>query len=176
MKRKIILNLAMSLDGYIATEDGKYDWIKGDGNSRLDTESKFDFQVFLDTINTMVMGRKSYDDCDIEPFNDKEIFIATSKMEKDFDNVKFISGDVVTLIQEEQKKEGGAIYLFGGGELIDQFIKADVIDEYMIAIIPTILGKGRKLFLENNSMIKLHLESYVIEEGVVMLHYAKRNR
>ncbi len=46
----------------------------------------------------------------------------------------------------------------------------------MIAIIPIILGKGRKLFLENNSMIKLHLESYVLEEGVVMLHYAKRNK
>ncbi len=84
MKRKIILNLAMSLDGYIATEDGKYDWIKGDGDSSLDTKNKFDFQAFLDTISAMVMGRKSYDDCDIEPFNDKEIFIATSKMEKRF--------------------------------------------------------------------------------------------
>lgn len=174
MKRKIILNLAMSLDGYIATEDGKYDWIEGDGNSHLDTKEQFDFQAFLDTIDTMVMGRKSYDDCTIEPFRDKDIFIATSKAEENFDNVRFISGDVVKLIQEEQNKEGKDIYLFGGGELIDQFIKADAIDEYMIAIIPTILGKGRKLFLENNPMITLHLRTYNVGEGVIVLHYSKR--
>lgn len=174
MKRKIILNLAMSLDGYIATEDGKYDWIKGDGDSHLDTEEKFDFEVFLTRIDSMVMGRKSYDDCSIEPFKDKEIFIATSKAKKDFDNVRFISGNVVKIIQEEQKKDGKDIYLFGGGELIDHFIKDDVIDEYMIAIIPTILGKGRKLFLDNNPMIPLHLESYSVGEGVVVLHYTKR--
>lgn len=174
MKRKIILNLAMSLDGYIATEEGKYEWIQGDGNVHLDTEEKFNFEAFLDTIDTMIMGRKSYEDCDIQPFRNKEIFIATSKKEKDFDNVRFISGDIVKFLQEEQTKDGKDIYLFGGGELIDQFIKADIIDEYIVAIIPTILGKGRKLFLENNPMILLQLESYRVEEGIVVLQYLKR--
>ena len=174
MKRKIILNLAISLDGYIATEEGQYDWIVGDGSSDLNTEKELNFEDFLDTIDTMVMGRKSYDDCSIEAFKDKVIFIASSKIQEDFDNVRFIKGDIVKLIQEEQKKDGKDIYLFGGGELIDQFIKEDIIDEYMIAIIPTILGKGRKLFLENNPQIALKLHSYNIGEGVVALHYTKR--
>ncbi|WDV44356.1 dihydrofolate reductase family protein [Clostridiaceae bacterium M8S5] len=174
MKRKIILNLAMSLDGYIATDEGKYDWIEGDGDTTLNTEEEFDFKGFLETVDTMIMGRKSYDDCSIEPFKDKLIFIASSKMNKDFDNVRFIKGDIVKIIQEEQKKDGKNIYLFGGGELIDQFIKEDIIDEYVVAIIPTILGKGRKLFLENNPYIKLKLYHYNIGEGVVALHYRKR--
>lgn len=138
MKRKIILNLAMSLDGFIATEDGKYDWIHGDGDNSLDTKEKFDFGKFLDTIDIMVMGRKSYDDCDIEPFQNKEIYIVTNEEKGDYDNVKFIHGDVVECIQKEQAKEGKHIYLFGGGLLIDQFVKTNVIDEYMITIIPTI--------------------------------------
>ncbi|WP_105619725.1 dihydrofolate reductase family protein [Vallitalea okinawensis] len=174
MKRKIILNLAMSLDGYIATEEGKYDWIHGDGNNHLDTEEKFSFGKFLDRVDTMVMGKKSYDDCDIEPFKNKEIYIVTHKQKENFDNVKFISGNVVECIKNEQKEQGKDIYLFGGGLLIDQFIKANVIDEYMVAIIPTVLGKGRPLFLDNNPQIPLHLENYFVEEGIVILHYTKQ--
>ncbi|MFK7780014.1 MAG: dihydrofolate reductase family protein, partial [Candidatus Gracilibacteria bacterium] len=41
--RKIILNLAISLDGYICTNDGKFDWIQGDGNKSNDTKKQFDF-------------------------------------------------------------------------------------------------------------------------------------
>ena len=40
MKGKIILNLAISLDGYIADENGGFDWIIGDGNTYLNTEGK----------------------------------------------------------------------------------------------------------------------------------------
>lgn len=171
--RKIILNLAMSLDGYIATEDGKYDWIVGDGDKSHDTEV-YDFNAFLDTIDTMVLGRKAYDDCDMAPFADKEILIATTKDLENYDNIRFIKGDIIKLLQDEQKKDGKDIYLFGGGELIDHFIKADIIDEYAVAIVPTILGKGRKLFFEDNPKIDLKLEKYWIQEGTMIMHYSKR--
>jgi len=174
MKRKIILNLAMSLDGYIATESGGYEWIVGDSDKSLNTEKEFDFPEFLKTVDVVVMGRKSYDDCDIDGFKDKTVYIATSKDMADFENVKFIKGDIVNIILEEQSKPGKDIYLFGGGEVIDPFIKADVINEYCIAIIPTILGKGRKLFLDNNPTLNLHLDKYTTSEGVVVLTYSKR--
>lgn len=57
MKRKIILNLAISLDGYIASEDGGYDWIVGHGDNTLNTENKFDFDKFLEGIDIVVMGK-----------------------------------------------------------------------------------------------------------------------
>lgn len=64
--------------------------------------------------------------------------------------------------------------LIGGGILIDSFIKADIIDEFIIGIIPTVLGKGRPLFLGNNPTVKLKLEEYYIDNGVTILCYKKR--
>jgi dihydrofolate reductase len=56
--RKIILNLAMSLDGYIVDEEGGYAWIIGDEDKHLDTDANFDFPAFIENIDTVVMGRK----------------------------------------------------------------------------------------------------------------------
>ncbi len=44
LMRKIILNLAMSVDGYIADEKGGFDWILGQGDKSADSKEQFDFQ------------------------------------------------------------------------------------------------------------------------------------
>lgn len=75
--------------------------------------------------------------------------------------------------RRRKRKKGKDIFLFGGGGLADNFIKSNIIDEYIIGIIPTILGKGRPLFLENNPKIDLHLDQYIMDKGVVILRYSK---
>ena len=174
MIRKIILNLAISIDGYIASEDGGFDWIVGDGENKLDTEKKWSYDEFLKGIDTVVMGKNCYDQNFHKDFKDKKVYVATSKVLEDHDNIHFISGDICKVIEEERKKEGKDIFLFGGGILVDSFIKKDIIDEYIIGIIPTILGKGRPLFLENNLKIDLHLDEYIMENGIAILRYSKR--
>ena len=173
MNGKIILNLAVSLDGYIADLDGGYDWIVGDGNSTLNTENKWSHDKFLENIDVVVMGKKCFDQDMHKEYQDKEVYIATSKEIEDFENYHFINGDIVKEI-EKLKNKGKNIYLFGGGILIDSFVKADVIDEYVIGIIPTILGKGIKLFYDNNTKIDLKLEYYAVEDGIVIMKYSKR--
>ena len=173
MNGKIILNLAVSLDGYIADLDGGYDWIVGDGNSTLNTENKWSHDKFLENIDVVVMGKKCFDQDMHKEYQDKEVYIATSKKLEDFENYHFINGDIVKEI-EKLKNKGKNIYLFGGGILIDSFVKADVIDEYVIGIIPTILGKGIKLFYDNNTKIDLKLEYYAVEDGIVIMKYSKR--
>lgn len=173
MNGKIILNLAVSLDGYIANNDGGYDWIVGDGNSTLNTENKWSHDKFLENIDVVVMGKKCFDQDMHKEYQDKEVYIATSKEIEDFENYHFINGDIVKEI-EKLKNKGKNIYLFGGGILIDSFVKADVIDEYVIGIIPTILGKGIKLFYDNNTKIDLKLEYYAVEDGIVIMKYSKR--
>ncbi|MBI9013954.1 MAG: dihydrofolate reductase family protein [Clostridiales bacterium] len=172
--RKIIMNLAMSLDGYIASETGTFDWIVGDGDNTLNTEDSFDFEEFLSSVDTIVMGRKAFEDCPLELFSKHKVLVATSQLKESYDNVNFINGDLANCLKLEQQKEGKDIYLFGGGGLIDPLIKADIIDEYIIGIIPTILGKGRKLFYDNNPTIKLHLKDYTISGGIVIMTYMKR--
>ena len=63
MARDIILNLAISLDGFICDEDGGFAWISGQGDVRADTADPFDFDGFLASCDTIVMGRKAYEDC-----------------------------------------------------------------------------------------------------------------
>ncbi len=104
----------------------------------------------------------------------KKVYVATSQKIQNQDNLHFISGDICKIIQEEKEKEGKDIFLFGGGGLVDSFIKTDIVDEYIIGIIPIILGKGRPLFFGNNPTIKLHLNEYIIENGIAILKYTKR--
>jgi dihydrofolate reductase len=177
MERKIILNLAISLDGYIARKDGSFDWIKGDGDKSNDTEKEFDFTEFVKTLDIIVMGKKAFLDLPkgtIKMFKEQKIYVASNKKLETEHNVEFISGDIVKKIQELKKEEGKDIWLFGGSGSIDPFIKANAIDEYIIGVIPIILGDGIPLFLNNNPSIELQLMECTVKEGVTMIKYAKR--
>lgn len=178
MSRKIILNLAISLDGYICDEDGGFDWIGGHGDMRQNTEKQFDFSAFTASCDTIVMGRKAYDDCGIdyiEDYENKRFLVATTDARENLANVEFVQGDIVAMVTALKNKAGKDIWLFGGAGLTDQFLKADVIDEYIIGIIPTIRGNGRKLFSQDNPTIKLHLDECSVTDGVAMLTYTKRD-
>ncbi|MGL5313366.1 MAG: dihydrofolate reductase family protein [Peptostreptococcaceae bacterium] len=179
MKRKIILNLAISLDGYICDENGGFDWIVGQGDNTLDTKQQIDFMEFVETCDVVVMGKKAYDDApenSLDIYNDKKIYVITKSKDKpQAENVEFISGEVVDIILKEREKEGKNIFIYGGGMIVNLFTQRDAIDEYIIGIIPTILGKGRKLFFDNNPTIKLHLDEYSFVDGITMLRYSKRD-
>lgn len=175
MDGKIILNLAISLDGYIADENGGFDWIIGDGNNTLNTDEKWGYEKFLEDIDVIVMGKNCYDQGFHKDFAGKSVYIATSKEIDNYENYHFINGDIVKTVKKI-KNQGKNIFLFGGGIVIDHFVKGDVIDEYVIGIIPTILGKGRKLFLGNNPKIDLELQYYSVDSGVVVMKYSKRKK
>ncbi len=176
MNGKIIFNLAMSLDGYIADEDGAFEWIRGHEDRTLDTTNKYDFYEFLNSIDIVVMGRKCYDQ-DLHTLSkiskDKTIYVATSTSLENYENIIFVKDDIVNTIRDEKEK-GKIIYLYGGGILIDCFLKEDLVDEYIVGIIPTILGKGRKIFYESNYIVDLNLDEYIIDDGIVILRYSKR--
>lgn len=174
MSRKIILNLAVSIDGYIASDDGGFNWIVGDGDTKLDTKNKWDYEKFLEGIDIVVMGKKCYDQNFHNDFKDKKVYVATSKELQNHENIYFVNDDIVSVIEEERIKDGKDVFLFGGGSLVDNFLKADIIDEYIIGIIPTILGSGRPLFLGNTPKIDLHLDDYFMDGGVSILKYSRR--
>lgn len=166
----------MSLDGYISDNEGGFDWIVGYQDSIGDTQDVFKFEDFLDEIDTIVMGSKAYEDVvlsGLDTYDNKEILVATRRNLEKRDNVGFIQGDIEKDILE--LKEEKNIWLFGGALLVDPFIKNNLVDEYIIGIIPTILGQGRSLFKGENKKIDLHLDRVTVADGIVLLFYKKRD-
>ncbi|AGG64474.1 dihydrofolate reductase [Streptococcus suis SC070731] len=88
-----MLNIAMSLDGFIARKDGSYDWIEGHGTDKYDTVLQFDNQKFFNNCDTVVMGRKSLEDCPlemIEGYQEKQFIVASHTEQTDYGNVRFV--------------------------------------------------------------------------------------
>ncbi|MGQ7462847.1 dihydrofolate reductase family protein [Streptococcus suis] len=177
MARRLVLNIAMSLDGYIARTDGTYDWIEGHGTNKYDTTWQFDNPAFFKSCDTVIMGRKSLEDCPlemIEGYQEKQFIIASRAEQTDYENVRFVQ-DIVVEIERLRVGEGGDIWLFGGARLVQTCLKAKLIDHFIIGIIPTILGEGISLFDQLEEEQKLTLVETTVTDGIAMLRYDNRN-
>jgi len=164
---KIILYIAISLDGYIAQEDGNVDWL-----SSFDED--YGYEKFLSTIDTIIMGRKTYQQVlsfGEWPYTGLKTFVFThQKMEED-KNVKFVSGSVQHKITEIKKQSNKNIWLVGGGNLITDFVKHQLIYEYQIFMMPLFLGTGIPILQESVDLNLLKFtKSKTYKSGVIELH------
>ncbi|MDD4496636.1 MAG: dihydrofolate reductase family protein [Methanosarcinaceae archaeon] len=174
MSRKVILYIAMSLDGYIARINGDIDWLDGDGS---EPNADFGYDEFYSSIDTVIMGRKTYDQVltfGEYPYKGTRGYVFTSEKRPDNEDVIFTDENAGPLITKLKKEIGKNIWLIGGAGIIDAFIKKGLIDEYIITVIPCILGEGIPLFKACNPEIKLKLLKHESVNGMAMLHYAKR--
>ncbi|WP_053957463.1 dihydrofolate reductase family protein [Inediibacterium massiliense] len=177
MSRSIILYIATSLDGYIARNNGAVDWLSGNGeNPNADNG----YDAFYSTIDTIIMGRTTYEQIinvlspNIWVYEGKKCYVATTRKSEIHNKVEFISNDITGFVRNLKKQQGKDIWLVGGGKLIDQFIKQDLIDKYIITMVPIILGDGLPLFLKENPEIKLRLIETKMVDGMVELSYVRR--
>lgn len=168
MTRKIVFSAAMSLDGYIADDHDGYAWIKGDGHHRLDTIEAWDYPAFLSTIDIVIMGRRCYELGQHKDFPDQQVLVASHQKLSD-PSVTF-TDDPITTLKQRKTQSGKDIFVFGGASLTQSLLKADLIDTFIVGIVPVILGKGIRLF-EESPMIRMHLNKLTIEEGIVILYY-----
>lgn len=174
MSRKVILYIAMSLDGYIARENGDIDWLNGDGS---DPDADFGYDKFYEGIDTVIMGKKTYDQIltfGEYPYKDTKGYVFTSKDADPDEYIIFTNENVIDMVKKLKNESGKDIWLIGGAGIIDCFMKEDLVDEYVIAVIPTILGSGIPLFKEGNPEIKLKLEDNKTFNGMAMLYYSRR--
>ncbi|MGL5540368.1 MAG: dihydrofolate reductase family protein [Erysipelotrichaceae bacterium] len=176
MSRKVLLNLAVSLDGYIAREDGSYDWIGGDGSERK-TRQQFHFEAFLANCDAILMGRHSFEIIDPKEYHDQKIYVFTHHPKEDYDNVHFITEDPKQFVAAlKKKKQMKNIYLFGGASLVNQLLPTGLIDEYIIGVIPMLLGKGIRLFEGHEREQALMLYNHYLDQGIMILHYVPRGK
>ena len=178
MKRKVIVYIAMSLDGYIAGVDGSVDFLQGTSK-----EAKGDpgYKSFYESIDTVIMGRKTYEQIvfDLSPnhwvYEDKDCLVVSKSIKGKNSHCTFVSGSMNDVIKNLRKKQGRDIWLVGGASLVDTFLKEGLIDRWIITIIPTILGQGISLFKQNDFEEKLHLKDYKEFDGMIQVIYDKRD-
>ncbi len=177
MSRRVVLYIAQSLDGYIARLNGEVDWLAGDGS---DPEADFGFLTFYERIDTVVLGRKTYDQVVNElspnewPYEGKKCFVLTRQNLLSNEQVTFINEHFVSFIEALKQQEGQDIWIVGGSGVIDPLVKANVIDDYIISLMPVILGDGISLFEKKNPEILLTLKKAKTYNGGILMHYVKR--
>lgn len=170
--RQVILYIAMSVDGYIATEDNDLSFL-----STVESPGEdYGYAEFIKTIDTVIMGRKTYEKVlsfGIEfPHKDKKCYvISRSKTGKD-ENVEFYNGSLTKLIEDIRKTDGKHIFCDGGAEIVFECMKSKLIDKYIISIIPHLLGSGISLFKSGRPEQSLTLtSSKAFPTGLVQLCY-----
>lgn len=171
-ERKVSVYIATSVDGYIATENDSLDWL-----FRSEPEGDAGYGEFYDTVDSVIMGRRTYDWVmeQVEgkyPYEDKESYIYTSRLEKSTSDITFTSEKPSTLIDRIKKVDGGTIWVVGGGALINEFLQNNLIDEFIISIAPALIGKGIPLFKNSEMEHNLELTDVRRYGQFAQLHYS----
>jgi dihydrofolate reductase len=175
---KIKLFIAVTIDGFIAREDGSIGWLDDMENP---DGSDHGYKKFYETIGTVVIGRKTYEQIIgfglSWPYADSKSLVITRN--KDYktstENTGIITEIDTRLIETLRLKEGKDVWLVGGGEIITQFIKERAIDEMILSIVPRMLGRGIRLFHEDSMDTLFELvDSESFATGIVNLSYRKK--
>jgi dihydrofolate reductase len=167
----------MSLDGFISDTHGGVDWLTGQDASNNDIVS---YNNFLSKIDTVIMGYNTYRQIITElspnewPYKGMKSYVLTHRNIEQKDQIIFVNCNVIELVSELNKNGGKNIWICGGAEIVNQLMKDDVIDKYIITIIPTILGDGIRLFEKGNKEIRLQLIKSETSNGMIELVYKRR--
>lgn len=171
--RKVVLYIAMSLDGYIADREGKVDWLVGSG----DEENIDTYSAFIQGIDTVVMGWKTYHQIVTELSPDEWVYqgltsyVITHRELPSTEEVRFVEESPCELVKRLKDTPGKGIWICGGGSIIQPLVRNKLIDEYHITVIPTILGSGTRLFGETTEETRLKLLRTQSYNGITELIY-----
>lgn len=176
--RTTTLYIATSLDGYIADTQNSVDWIGGQDSSveLLDT-----YTPFIQDIDTIIMGKKTYDQITTElsvgnwPYPNATTYVLTHNTElKDTPDIKYRNTDICQLVDNLKQQEGKGIWICGGAEIVNRLRAKDMIDIYHITLIPVLLGGGKRLFEATDNRTHLQLIRTQHYNGIVELIYKRK--
>jgi dihydrofolate reductase len=172
--RKLVLYIAMSLDGYIAKTNDDLSFL-----SLVEQEGEdYGYFEFLKTIDTVIVGRKTFNkviSMGFEyPHTDKDVYIISRSPKPNIGNFIYYSQSLKDLVLELKKAHGKNIYCDGGSEIVNELLKDNLIDEFIISVVPVILGDGVPLFKKGHTELNLQLiNSKQFSKGLVQLHYVR---
>jgi dihydrofolate reductase len=180
-KRKIIVSIATSADGFIARRDGSFDWLE-----RPRPKGNYGVGTFYKSIDTILWGRKT---CDMAlEFQKKGVsgtafdarvknYVFTRSLPQSAApaGVEFVSEPIKAFATRLREQKGKDIWMMGGAGIIASFLDEGEIDEFLISVIPTFIGEGIPLIAPGRRTVPLKLiSSTKFTDGVVKQHYAVR--
>lgn len=175
--RKVVLFIAMSLDGYIADKHGNVDWLAGQD---INVENIDTYSAFVQDMDTVIMGWDTYHQIvtELSPaewvYANLTSYVITHRKLPSKKDIFFTEKAPSALVRELKNKTGKDIWICGGASIVQELIQNDLIDEYYISVIPTVLGSGIRLFGTAPDEIQLKLISTQAYNGIVELIYTRR--
>ena len=166
--RRVVYEVATSLDGFIAGIHGEYDWIPMDPD--------IDFAAMAARFDTVVMGRRSYEvakkvEGGLVAGVPTYVYSRTLPAGA-LDGVTVVRG-AVDHLRELKQQPGGDIWLWGGGELFRECARARLVDGVELGVIPVLLGGGVPLFPPPAPRVPLRLRAHRVypKTGTLLLEY-----
>ena len=176
-RRKVIVHIATSADGYIARPDGDLDWL----TSRPAPKGFYGMNAFMKSIDTKLLGRKTYEvsrrmGAKFDPKSPTIVFSRSAPPADAPPGVEFVNGAIGPFVDRLREHPGKDIWLMGGGDLIASFLDAQAIDEFVVSVVPVFIGDGIPLIARRHRHVPLELQSVErFEDGLVQLRYRVQN-
>ena len=172
-KRKIIVHIASSADGYIARRDGGLDWL----TDRPAPKGFYGLPEFARSIDAKILGRRTFDlsvtmGAKFGADSAHYVFSRHPAPRSVPEGVTFVTESIGAFAERLRKGGGKNIWMMGGGELIASFLDQGAIDEFIISVIPIFIGDGIPLFAPRHRDVPLRLVSVQsFSDGVVQTRY-----
>ncbi|MFC4452996.1 dihydrofolate reductase family protein [Deinococcus sonorensis] len=163
--------LALSLDGYIAREDGSLDWLmEGPQDSPDDTG----YTGLMAEVDVLVVGRTTYDTVlgfPEWPYAGKRVVVLTHRPAEPRAGEAFFAGALPDLLARLRAEGQRRVYL-DGGNAVRQGLAAGLVTDLTLFWVPRVLGSGIPLFGSGLPDIRLTLlESTALPSGIVRARY-----
>lgn len=176
--RKVSLFIATSLDGYIAKPNDDLSFLK-----IVEKEGEdYGYTEFTENIDTLIIGRKTYDSVLKELGSShydngkRDVYVITRTEKPNVGRTTFYTGNLTDLVKQLQSENGKNIYCDGGSEIINELLKNDLVDEFIISIVPVLLGNGTRLFKDGRPEQELQFVSAkTYETGLTQLYFKRKS-
>ena len=168
--RKVILGVAVTLDGYIEGPNGEYDWCM--------TDQDYGMTAFYDRVDSIFIGRKSYElmtslgDVDMPGFPKLKEYVFSRTLTEVKPEAVLIKEDASAAVKRIKNEPGKDIWLFGGSSLFTSLFNAGLVDEIWLSVHPIVLGGGKLLFndIQKTTLTLIDTKTYSTE--LVALTYS----
>lgn len=175
--RKLSLFIATSLDGYIAKPNDDLSFLKlveKDGED-------YGYSEFTANIDTIILGRKTYDfvlkEIGSSHYDNgqRDVYVITRTERPKINRTTFYTGNLTELVKQLKSESGLNIYCDGGAEIINELLQHDLIDEFIISIIPVLVGNGTRLFKDSRPEQELEfMSAKSFDTGLIQLYYKRK--